>query len=63
VYQIGTRLVTGKFTSIRIIVPGRPWGPNNLAGRLASQILLPELGQPVLVEHRRGAAGASLYQG
>jgi hypothetical protein len=42
---------------------GRPWGPSNLAGRLASQILPPELGQPVLVEHRPGRGWAEPVPG
>jgi tripartite-type tricarboxylate transporter receptor subunit TctC len=43
---------------IRIIVPAGPGGPNDVAARLSSQILPPKLGQPVVVEHRPGAAGA-----
>jgi tripartite-type tricarboxylate transporter receptor subunit TctC len=43
---------------IKIIVPAAPGGPNDIAARLASQILPPKLGQPVVVEHRPGPAGA-----
>src|SRR6266487_1538711 len=43
---------------IKVIVPAAAGGPTDLPARLASQILPPRLGQPVIVENRPGAAGA-----
>jgi tripartite-type tricarboxylate transporter receptor subunit TctC len=44
--------------SIRMVVPAGPGSPAELAGRLASQILPPRLGQPIVLDHRPGAGGA-----
>jgi tripartite-type tricarboxylate transporter receptor subunit TctC len=43
---------------IKIIVPAGAGGPNDVPARLASQILSPKLGQPVIIENRPGAGGA-----
>ena len=43
---------------IKIIVPSAPGGPTDLPARLASQILQPKFGQPVVIENRPGAGGA-----
>ncbi len=43
---------------IRIIVAAAAGGPSDVPARLASQILAPKLGQPVVVENRAGAGGA-----
>ena len=43
---------------IKIIVPAASGGPTDLPARLASQILQPKLGQPVVIENRPGAGGA-----
>jgi tripartite-type tricarboxylate transporter receptor subunit TctC len=44
---------------IKIIVPGAPGGPTDLPARIAWQLLPPKLGQPVVIENRPGAAGAT----
>jgi tripartite-type tricarboxylate transporter receptor subunit TctC len=43
---------------IKIIVAAAAGGPTDVPARLASQILTPKLGQPVVVENRPGAGGA-----
>ena len=43
---------------IKIIVASAAGGPTDVPARLASQILPPKLGQPVVVENRPGAGGA-----
>jgi tripartite-type tricarboxylate transporter receptor subunit TctC len=43
---------------IKIIVAAAPGGPTDVPARLAAQILMPRLGQPVVVENRAGAGGA-----
>ena len=42
---------------IKIVVAAAPGGPSDFPARLASQILPPRLGQPVIVENRGGAGG------
>jgi len=44
--------------SIKIIVTATPGGPADIPARLAAQVLNTKFGQPVVVEHRPGAAGA-----
>ena len=43
---------------IKIIVPAGAGGPTDVPARLASQILPPKFGQPVVIENRPGAGGA-----
>jgi tripartite-type tricarboxylate transporter receptor subunit TctC len=43
---------------IKVVVPAAPGGPSDVPARLASQILQSKLGQPIVIEHRPGAAGA-----
>jgi tripartite-type tricarboxylate transporter receptor subunit TctC len=42
---------------IKIIVAAAPGGPSDIPARLASQILQPKLGQPVVIENRGGGGG------
>jgi tripartite-type tricarboxylate transporter receptor subunit TctC len=44
---------------IRIIVPSAPGGPTDVPARLAQQILPSRLGQPIVIENRPGAGGAT----
>jgi tripartite-type tricarboxylate transporter receptor subunit TctC len=44
--------------TIKIIVTATPGGPADIPARLAAQVLNAKFGQPVVVEHRPGAAGA-----
>src|SRR5262249_54272756 len=48
---------------IKVVVPAAPGGPSDFPARLASQILPPRLGQPVIVENRGGATGARAVAG
>lgn len=43
---------------IKVFVPAAPGGPTDVPARIASQILAPKFGQPVVVENRGGAGGA-----
>ena len=43
---------------IKLILPAAAGGPTDVPARLASQILQPKLGQPVVIENRPGAGGA-----
>src|SRR6516225_2207877 len=43
---------------IKIIVPATAGGPTDVPARLASQILPPRLGQPIVIEYRPGVGGA-----
>jgi tripartite-type tricarboxylate transporter receptor subunit TctC len=42
---------------VRVIVPFPPGGPNDLLGRVVGQKLSEQMGQPVIIENRSGAAG------
>jgi tripartite-type tricarboxylate transporter receptor subunit TctC len=44
---------------IKLIVPFGPGGPTDVAARLASRIIQDGLGQPVVIENRPGAGGAT----
>ncbi len=43
---------------VTIIVPAAAGSPSDFPARLASQVLPPRLGQPIVIEYRPGAAGA-----
>lgn len=42
---------------VRLILPFAPGGPSDIIGRLLSQTLTQQLGQPVLTDNRTGAGG------
>jgi len=44
--------------SVKLILPAAAGGPTDVPARIASQILQPKLGQPVVIENRPGAGGA-----
>jgi tripartite-type tricarboxylate transporter receptor subunit TctC len=41
---------------VKLILPAAAGGPTDVPARIASQILQPKLGQPVVIENRPGAA-------
>jgi len=43
---------------VKLILPAAAGGPTDVPARIASQILQPKFGQPVVVENRPGAGGA-----
>src|SRR3954468_19314360 len=43
---------------VKLILPAAARGPTDVPARIASQVLQPKLGQPVVVENRPGAGGA-----
>src|SRR3954464_15606858 len=43
---------------VKLILPAAAGGPTDVPARIASQVLQPKLGQPVVVENRPGAGGA-----
>ena len=43
---------------VKLILPAAAGGPTDVPARIASQILQPKLGQPVVIENRPGAGGA-----
>jgi tripartite-type tricarboxylate transporter receptor subunit TctC len=43
---------------IKLILPAAAGGPTDVPARIASQLLQPKLGQPVVIENRPGAGGA-----
>jgi tripartite-type tricarboxylate transporter receptor subunit TctC len=43
---------------VKLVLPAAAGGPTDVPARIASQILQPKLGQPVVIENRPGAGGA-----
>jgi tripartite-type tricarboxylate transporter receptor subunit TctC len=43
---------------VKLVLPAASGGPTDVPARLASQILQPKLGQPLVIENRPGAGGA-----
>jgi tripartite-type tricarboxylate transporter receptor subunit TctC len=43
---------------VKLILPAAAGGPTDVPARIASQILQPKLGQPMVIENRPGAGGA-----
>ena len=48
----------GRSGPIRLIIAAAAGGPNDLPARIASEILSPKLGQPVVVEYQPGSGRA-----
>src|SRR4051812_12237439 len=44
--------------AVKLILPAAAGGPTDVPARIASQILQPKLGQPMVIENRPGAGGA-----
>ena len=62
VQPTGARAEDYPVRPITIIVPAAAGSPSDFPARLASQILPPLLGQPIVIEYRPGAAGVAADQ-